>query len=105
MSSTFDSSLNSPPPPALRYRALNPLAVASVALGVLSIANWLTWYAFFVPSKTPDPVVDPLSVPTCAAGSRPGGAMRTCAKACDPTAPCDKGHCEPWPTGGFCAVP
>jgi hypothetical protein len=35
--------------PAVRYRALSPLAVASVALGVLSIANWLTWYAFFIP--------------------------------------------------------
>ena len=54
---------------------------------------------------SPDPVVDPLAVPSCAAGSRPGGAMRSCAKACDAKTPCDKGHCEPWPTGDFCAVP
>ena len=52
-----------------------------------------------------DPEVDPLAVPRCEAGWRPGGAMRTCAKGCDPKTPCDKGHCEPWPTGDFCAVP
>jgi lysophospholipase L1-like esterase len=54
---------------------------------------------------SPDPVVDPLAVPGCDPGSRLAGAMRTCAKACDAKTPCDKGHCEPWPTGDFCAVP
>ena len=49
--------------------------------------------------------VDPLAVPGCATGLEPKGALRKCAKPCDAKTPCDKGHCEPWPTGDFCAVP
>ena len=49
--------------------------------------------------------LDPLVVPGCPGGSQPGGVLRQCAKACDAKTPCDAGHCEPWPTGDFCAVP
>lgn len=49
--------------------------------------------------------VDPLQVPSCAPGWRWGGSLRTCAKGCDAKTPCAAGHCEPWPTGDFCAVP
>jgi hypothetical protein len=49
MSSTFDSSLTSPPPPATRYRALNPLAVTCVVLGALSIVTSLHWALSIVP--------------------------------------------------------
>ncbi len=49
--------------------------------------------------------VNPLDLPSCAEGMRVGGALRRCAKACDAKTPCEKGHCEPWPTGDFCAQP
>ena len=49
--------------------------------------------------------VDPLVAPACGEGERIGGALRRCAAACDSTQPCVKGHCEPWPTGDFCAEP
>jgi lysophospholipase L1-like esterase len=48
---------------------------------------------------------DPLAPPTCPEGQTAGGAMLTCAPACDAQRPCAKGHCEPWPTGSFCATP
>ncbi len=49
--------------------------------------------------------VDPLVTPQCAEGERVAGALRRCAPACDVKKPCAKGHCEPWPTGDFCAEP
>ena len=49
MSSTFDSNTNSPIPPAVRYRALNPLAVTSAVLGALSIVTALYWALAVVP--------------------------------------------------------
>jgi hypothetical protein len=49
--------------------------------------------------------LDPLDVPACPEGLRMGGALRRCAKACDAKSACEKGHCEPWPSGDFCAVP
>ncbi len=49
MSSTFDSNLTNPVPPATRYRAMNPLAVTSVVLGALSILTWLHWAFGVVP--------------------------------------------------------
>lgn len=52
-----------------------------------------------------EPEVDPLKDPGCAADQRAGGALRQCAKACDAQRPCEQGHCEPWPTGAFCATP
>ncbi|MDP1824073.1 MAG: hypothetical protein Q8L48_12550 [Archangium sp.] len=48
---------------------------------------------------------DPLSDSTCPEGYRLGGALRRCAPACDERTPCKSGHCEPWPTGDFCASP
>jgi hypothetical protein len=48
---------------------------------------------------------DAPDVPSCAAGTHVAGAMRRCAKSCDATTPCERGHCEPWPSGDFCAVP
>ena len=44
---------------------------------------------------------DPLHPPSCPPGQHVAGALRRCAPSC----PCDAGHCEPWPTGDFCAVP
>lgn len=55
-------------------------------------------------SSTPVPN-DPLSEVACGPGERVGGALRRCAPACDEKTPCKKGHCEPWPTGSFCANP
>jgi hypothetical protein len=49
MSSIFDSNSTSLPPPATRYRALNPLAVTSVVLGALSIVTALHWAFAVVP--------------------------------------------------------
>jgi hypothetical protein len=49
MSSVFDSNTTSPVPPATRYRALNPLALTSVVLGVLSIVAWLHWALAVIP--------------------------------------------------------
>jgi hypothetical protein len=50
MSSIFTSNLTSPaPPPANRYRALNPLAITSVVLGALSILTALHWAFVVVP--------------------------------------------------------
>lgn len=49
--------------------------------------------------------IDPLKDPRCAAGLEASGATRVCAKRCDAKSPCEQGHCEPWPTGDFCAVP
>jgi hypothetical protein len=48
---------------------------------------------------------DPLREVECGASDRVGGALRRCAPACDEKTPCKEGHCEPWPTGAFCAVP
>ena len=47
---------------------------------------------------------DPLVEGSCREG-RFGGALHRCAPACDDKKPCSEGHCEPWPTGAFCAVP
>ncbi len=44
---------------------------------------------------------DPLKPPSCPSGQHVAGALRRCAPSC----PCDAGHCEPWPTGDFCAFP
>ena len=49
MSLAFDSNSTSPPPAATQYRALNPLAVTSTALGVLSIVTMLHWSLAVVP--------------------------------------------------------
>lgn len=49
--------------------------------------------------------VDPLKSPECGEGQRVAGALRRCAEPCDAKKPCAKGHCEPWPTGDFCAEP
>ena len=49
--------------------------------------------------------VDPLINPECAEGEFASGALRRCAPLCTATRPCTKGHCEPWPTGDFCAEP
>jgi hypothetical protein len=38
-----------PAKPAVRYQALSPLAIASVVLGVLSIATMLSWYLAVIP--------------------------------------------------------
>ena len=43
--------------------------------------------------------------PTCPPGQKPAGALLQCAETCDETHACQAGHCEPWPSGGFCAVP
>ncbi len=48
---------------------------------------------------------NPLAPPSCPPGQKAAGAMLTCAPTCDPKTPCAKGHCEPWPSGDFCAVP
>lgn len=48
---------------------------------------------------------DPLSEVSCRHGERVGGALRRCSPPCDEKTPCKQGHCEPWPTGSFCAVP
>jgi hypothetical protein len=50
-------------------------------------------------SYLPNPEVDPLHPVSCEPGEVVAGALRRCAKAC----PCDEGHCEPWPSGNFCA--
>ena len=49
MSFAFDSNLTSPPTPATRYRALNPLAVTCTVLGALSIVTMLHWALAVVP--------------------------------------------------------
>ncbi len=49
--------------------------------------------------------VDPLITPECPEGEFGSGALRRCAPLCSATRPCAKGHCEPWPTGDFCAEP
>lgn len=41
----------------------------------------------------------------CGEGEAKAGARLLCWPTCDATHPCAKGHCEPWPTGGFCAIP
>jgi len=41
----------------------------------------------------------------CAEGEVKAGARLQCWVSCDATHPCAKGHCEPWPTGSFCAIP
>ncbi len=38
-------------------------------------------------------------------GGVPAGAMRRCHLPCNADGGCEVGHCEPWPTGGFCATP
>lgn len=48
---------------------------------------------------------DPLGESDCVEGLRPGGATWRCQTPCDEKTPCKAGHCEPWPGGGFCAVP
>lgn len=45
--------------------------------------------------------VDPLFLPPCPPKEHVAGALRRCVTSC----PCEKGHCEPWPTGDFCALP
>jgi hypothetical protein len=49
MSSLFASHLTTTAAPANRYRALNPLAIASVVLGALSIVTVLHWGLAIVP--------------------------------------------------------
>lgn len=52
-----------------------------------------------------EPGFDSDGVVTCEPGKRQSGALLRCKTACDAKTPCAKGHCEPWPTGDFCAVP
>jgi hypothetical protein len=49
MSSMYDPNVTTPPPPGSRYRAMNPLAVASTIVAVLSIVTTLHWLLFVVP--------------------------------------------------------
>jgi hypothetical protein len=49
MSSIFDANMTSPSPSGSRYRALNPLAVTSTVLAVLSIVTALSWFLALVP--------------------------------------------------------
>ncbi|MFT3712635.1 MAG: hypothetical protein QM817_33720 [Archangium sp.] len=72
-------------------------AVKRASNAKVEVAEW------YDPKK--DPRGDPLSPPKCPAGQSAGGAMLICAPSCDANTPCAKGHCEPWPTGSFCAVP
>ena len=51
------------------------------------------------------PDADPLRDPGCGKDLVISGALRRCATRCDAQTPCPKGHCEPWPSGDFCAVP
>lgn len=53
----------------------------------------------------PGDVSDPLRQVSCPADQRPSGALRRCAPRCSTDADCPSGHCEPWPSGGFCARP
>jgi hypothetical protein len=49
MPSMYDPNVTTPPPPGSRYRAMNPLAVASTIVAVLSIVTAMHWLLFVVP--------------------------------------------------------
>ncbi|MFT3712136.1 MAG: hypothetical protein QM817_31215 [Archangium sp.] len=57
-------------------------------------------------SNVATPAAFPETDVSCPAGELVSGATRRCAKPCSADHRCAEGqHCEPWPTGEFCATP